>query len=114
MLIRKTYVLEENLFQRRYVRHKSQGNWQAFFILSDLYISHGWLGRRNVIATRHELDSPRIEFIWGRDFPRPSRPVLGPIQSSVKLLPGFFFPGIKQTGRGVIYQLAEAEESVEL
>jgi hypothetical protein len=34
-------------------------------------------------ATRYELDSPGIEFRWGRDFPHPSRPTLGPAQHPI-------------------------------
>ena len=30
------------------------------------------------IATRYGLDGPGIESRWGRDFPHPSRPALGP------------------------------------
>ena len=30
------------------------------------------------ISTRYGLDVPRIESRWGRDFPHPSRPALGP------------------------------------
>ena len=30
------------------------------------------------IATRYGLDGPGIESLWGRDFPHPSRPALGP------------------------------------
>ena len=33
------------------------------------------------IATRYGLDGPGIESRWGRDFPQPSRPALGPTQS---------------------------------
>jgi len=38
------------------------------------------MGRYNSvgIATRYGLDGSGIEFRWGRDFPRPSRPALGP------------------------------------
>ena len=32
------------------------------------------------IASRYGLDGPRIESRLGRDFPHPSRPVLGPTQ----------------------------------
>jgi len=76
---------------------------RVLFILNCLYLYHGGWDGADGIATRHELDSPRIEFLWERDFPHPSRPVLGPIQSSVKWVPRLFFPGTKQTGRGVVY-----------
>jgi hypothetical protein len=29
------------------------------------------------IATRYRLNGPEIEFLWGRDFPHPSRPAPG-------------------------------------
>ena len=41
------------------------------------------------IATRYGLDVPGIETRWGRDFPHPSRPALGPTHPPVQLVPGF-------------------------
>jgi hypothetical protein len=35
------------------------------------------------IATRYGLDGPGIESRWGRVFPHPSRPALGPTQPPV-------------------------------
>jgi hypothetical protein len=46
------------------------------------------------IANRYGLDGPGIEPRCGRDFPYPSRPVLGPTQPLIKWAPGLF-PGVK-------------------
>ena len=40
------------------------------------------------IATRYGLDGPGVESRWGRDFPHPSRPALGPTQPPVQWVPG--------------------------
>ena len=40
------------------------------------------------IATRYGLDGPGIESRWRRDFPHPSRPVLGPTQPPVQWVLG--------------------------
>ena len=40
------------------------------------------------IATRYGLDGPGIESPWGRDFPPPSRPALGPTQPPIQWVPG--------------------------
>jgi hypothetical protein len=57
------------------------------------------MGRDSVvgIATRYGLDGPGIEFRWGRDFPHPSRPALGPMQPPIQWVPGLF-PGGKTAG----------------
>jgi hypothetical protein len=51
-----------------------------------------------------------------RDFPYPSRPALGPTQSPIQWVPGFF-PAVKWSGRGVDHPpaySAEIKERVEL
>ena len=45
------------------------------------------------IATSHGLDGPGIEFRWGRDFPHPPRPPLGPIKPPIKWVPDLFLGG---------------------
>ena len=51
------------------------------------------------IATSYGLDGPGIESLWGRDFPHPYRPALGPTHSPIQWLPDLF-PGVKQPERG--------------
>ena len=52
---------------------------------SDIYTLF-LVGRDSVvgIATRYGLGGPGIESRWGRDFPQPSRPALGPIQPPIQ------------------------------
>ena len=68
------------------------------------------------IAIRYEMDSAGIESRWRRDFPHPSRPVLGPTQPPIQWVPGLS-PGVKRPGRGVYHPLlsrAEVNKRVEL
>ena len=57
----------------------------------DLKIYCIWIrGRDSVfgIATRSWLEGQGIESRWKRDFPHPSRPVLGPTQPPIQWVPG--------------------------
>jgi hypothetical protein len=45
------------------------------------------------IATRYGLDGPGIESKCGRDFPQPSRHIMGPTQPPVQWVPGLFSGG---------------------
>ena len=62
-----------------------------------LKLSHArFVGRESSvgIATRYELDRPRIESRRERDDPQSSRPALGTTQPPIKWVRGFF-PGSK-------------------
>jgi len=65
------------------------------------------------IATRKVLKGPGIEFRWGRDFPHPSRPALGPTQHPIPWVTGLFrrqsYPGEPPT-----LSSAEVKERVQL
>ena len=64
------------------------------------------------IATRYEMDSSGIESWWWRNFLRPSRSALEPIQPPIQHV-----PSVKWSGRGVNHQRltsAEVKERVEL
>ena len=41
-------------------------------------------------AIRYGLDGPRIKLRWGKDFSRPSRPIIGLTQPPVQWIPGLF------------------------
>jgi hypothetical protein len=63
-------------------------------------------------ATTYGLDGPGIESRWGRNFPHPSRPALGPTQPPIQ-----WVPRVKRSGGGVDHpppSSAEVKERVEL
>jgi hypothetical protein len=47
-----------------------------------------WIKNVVGIAIRYGLNGLGIEYRWGRDFPHPSRPALGPTQSPIQRVPG--------------------------
>jgi hypothetical protein len=68
------------------------------------------------IPTSYGLDGPGIESRWGRDFPHPSRPALGPTQPPVQWESGYS-PGVKRLGLGAKHphpSSAEIKERAEL
>jgi hypothetical protein len=74
---------------------------------------HDLVGRDSSagIATRYGLDGPGVESRWGRDFPHPSIPALGPTQPPIQRV------GVKRAGRGFDQpspSSAEVKERVQL
>jgi len=68
------------------------------------------------IATRYRRGCPGIESQWGREFPHPSKPALGPNQPPIQWVPGLFPEG-KAAGawrRPPTPSSAEVKERVEL
>ena len=63
-----------------------------FYTFLDYFVFLLLVGQDSVvgIATRYGLDGPGIESQWGRDFPQPSRPALGPTQPPIHWVPGLF------------------------
>ena len=60
------------------------------------------------IATRYGQEGTGIETRWGRDFPHPSIPALGPTQPSIQWVPGLF------SGRKAVGDFAKPHTDVQI
>jgi len=64
--------------------------WDVYICIYNIRSTLIKMGRQNTvrIASRYGLDGPGIESLWGRGFPHPSRPVMGPTQPPTQWVPG--------------------------
>ena len=76
-----------------YFNNKHSFNPQSVFMFVTIPAMDSSVG----IATRYGLGGPGIESRWWRDFPRTSRPSLGPIQPPIRWVPSVF-PGSHAAG----------------
>jgi len=61
---------------------------------SSYHVSYLWVRDSSAgIANCYGLDGPGIESQWGRDFPHPSRPALGPTQLPINWVSALFSLG---------------------
>jgi hypothetical protein len=72
---------------------------EILFIKRNVAISLASVGQDSSVgmATRYRLDGPGIKSWWWGNFPYLFRPALGPTQSPIQCVPGFF-PGGKSAG----------------
>jgi hypothetical protein len=85
-------------------------------ICLELYICYVGRDSSVGIATRYELDRPRIKFRWGREFLAPVQTGPGVYPASSTIGTGSF-PGVKRPGRGVDHSppsSAEVKKKIEL
>ena len=74
------YAVLYNLFSTFYISDYSG--------LYNLVTGVKYIKRYHMFLSRYGLDGPEIEYRWGRDFPHPSRPALGPTQPPIQWVPG--------------------------
>jgi hypothetical protein len=89
-------------YTRQCRTQRRKGDWNEPQVQKCLVPSRTWHGEWRVgndmewrasavaTATRYGLDGPGIKSRWGRDFPHPSRPALGPIQPPIQWIRGLF------------------------
>jgi hypothetical protein len=68
--------------------------------LPSLHATYIWAGIVQSVYPLATVGRSEIEYRWGRDFPRLSRPARGPTQPPSKLVTGLL-PGSKAAGHGV-------------
>jgi len=73
---------------------------QKFLVFNSCQQCNAVYGVLSHEAICYRLYSPGIKYWWGRDFPPPSRLVLGPTQPPMQRVLGYF-QGVKRLGRGV-------------
>jgi hypothetical protein len=79
-------------------------------------VTHNFLSFLYSFPTGYGLDGTGNESRWGRDFPHPSSPALGPTKPPFQWVPGLS-RGVKQPGCGVDHphpSIAEVKERVGL
>ena len=102
---------DDHLFpqlKRNLGSHKFNDDLDVAKVVTDTMVADVGRDSSVTVAIHYGLDGPGIESRWKPDFPHPSRPTLGPIQSPVQWVLGLF-PGIKRPGRGVDHPTPSAE-----
>jgi hypothetical protein len=101
------------------IRHETSRSWNLFCSLllrTESNFPVFEMGGLGFLSRYSDLLPAGRSGSGGRDFPHPSRPVLGPTQPPGQWVPGLL-PGAKGPGRGVTHSppsSAEVKEKVEL
>ena len=82
--VRKNPLMDPSLNQTNPVHIMSS----CFFKIHLILASHPIVNSSVCIGTRYGLDGPGIESRWGRDFPHPPRPAVGPTQPPIQWVSG--------------------------